>query len=111
MFMCAEYLWGWVKRIVRKETDGKIATLREVVPKTLRSCPLATIRRWSARMWRMVDAYSHRGMNADLAAFIAKKYKSHRDIPLFVGKTLDNLKKEFVDSQNTKKERLHASKK
>ena len=51
-----------------------------------------------------VFPYSHRGMNADsrrIAAFIAKKYKSHRDIPLFVGKTLDNLKKEFVDSQNT----------
>jgi transposase len=49
-----EYLWGYSKREVRASTDGKIATLEQLVHRSLRSCPLSTTRRWYTRMWKMV---------------------------------------------------------
>ena len=96
-----EYLWGYSKCDVRRRTDGSRDKLMELVPSSLRTCPLSTIRRWSRRMWRMVFAYSQPALVAEsgLVEFVCKRYKSHRDIPVYVGKLLDDLKTEFKEKK------------
>ena len=94
-----EYLWGYAKKLVRMQSDGTRNTLLQLVPTTLRSCPLSTIRRWYARMWKMVFLYSQESLgtviDARLCQYLSKKYKSHRDIPVFVGEALDTLMLEY----------------
>ena len=67
----------------------------EEVPKLLRSCPLPTIRRWSARMWKLVHVYSNPTVDGPLARFILKKYRGHRCVPEFVGNALDDMRVEM----------------
>ena len=41
----------------RQVNDGRFATARDLVPKCLDLCPVATIRRFFRRCWRYMDAY------------------------------------------------------
>jgi hypothetical protein len=84
-----------VKRIFRGESDGKRITMMERVPVILRSCPLPTIRRWSARMWKLVHVYANPTVDGPLARFIMKKYRGHRCVPEFVGAELDTMRAEM----------------
>ena len=78
-----EHLWAYSKHEVRQTCDYSHKSLMDKVPKSLRGCPLATIRRFERRMWRMVQLYDQ-GLTSVLAQFAAKKYTSHRDIPKYV---------------------------
>jgi hypothetical protein len=61
--------------------DGKFATAKALVPQCLDSCDLTTIRRFFQKAWRFIDAY-RKGLDAQQAAFVNKKYKSHQRIGL-----------------------------
>ena len=54
--------------------------LREQGPVALRSCPIDIIRKFIRKAWRFYDAY-HKKLSGPFAAFVVKKYKSHRCIP------------------------------
>jgi hypothetical protein len=90
----AEYLWGLSKAEVRARLDGTKATLLRVVPSSLYTCPLATIRRWYERMWKMVELYEQ-GLDGPLAAFAVKRHHGHRTIPKFVERELDTMRAEM----------------
>lgn len=94
-----EYLWGYGKRLYRAKSDGTAATMEKLVPELLQSCPLHTIRRWAERMWKMLTLYSNDSVDGPLAAFLIKKYSSHRSVPTFVGDELDKLREEYESKQ------------
>ena len=83
-----EHLWCYSKRTVRQTCDYSHSSLMVNVPKSLRGCPLGTIRRFERRMWRMVQLYS-RELPTALAMYATKKYRGHRVIPEFVVKELE----------------------
>ena len=95
-----EYRWGYGKRLYRAKSDGTAATMEKLVHELLQSCPgLHTIRRWAERMWKMLTLYSNDSVDGPLAAFLIKKYSSHRSVPTFVGDELDKLREEYESKQ------------
>ena len=52
-----EFFWGMVKKYLHENCDFTYDTLKENMPKGLRSVPVATIRRWEHRMIRWMAAY------------------------------------------------------
>lgn len=75
-----ERYWGSAKRTARQDCDYSFKSLCQKLPIFLDQVPLAVIRRFARKAWRYIDAYDQ-GMNAKLAEFTVKKYKSHRRIP------------------------------
>lgn len=76
-----ERYWGYAKRAAREQCDYSMNGLKERVPAILDSVPLATIRKFSRKAWRYMDAY-YQGLNAEEAERAVKSFKSHRRIRL-----------------------------
>ena len=88
-----EFYWGAVKKYLCDNCDYTFDTLKENMPKALKSVRLQTIRPWEHRMYRWMDAYRG-GMGTtdaqkQVKKFSSKVYKSHRRIPENVGRAFD----------------------
>ncbi|EJF62740.1 hypothetical protein DICSQDRAFT_30294, partial [Dichomitus squalens LYAD-421 SS1] len=80
-----EYFWGAVKHWLQEHCDYTFETLRENMPKALRSVSVELLRKWEHQAWRCIDAYAE-GLGACKAQykvkeFSSRRYKSHRRIP------------------------------
>ena len=76
-----EFFWGAVKKYLRDNCDYTFDTLKENMPKALKSVQLSTIRKWEHRVFRWMDAY-RAGMGTSEAQKVVKEnsskfYKSH----------------------------------
>ena len=73
----------------------------------MKACKLSTIRRYAARMWKLVDAYAQ-GLDGALACYAMKRYSGHRRIPQFLGAQIDQMQRAIQkgeDPRPTKKPR------
>ncbi len=97
-----ERYWGYCKRTARLKCSFDFKGLQKHVPEALKSCPVATIRRFFRKAWRFYDAYS-KNLSGPFAAFVVKKYRSHRRIPEAIEESLAAWEKEFksLPSPNT----------
>ncbi|KAF9441759.1 hypothetical protein P691DRAFT_779685 [Macrolepiota fuliginosa MF-IS2] len=77
-----EQCWGHVKRRYRTlPPSSREDTLQKTVIMALDEIPLLTMRRFSTRACRFMDAY-RRGLNGRQAAWVARKFRGHRTIPV-----------------------------
>lgn len=88
-----EYFWSAVKKHLRDHCDFTFDTLKENMPKALEQVQLSTIQKWEHRMYRWMDAYRS-GLGTTEAGkqvrkFSSTKYKSHRRIPEYVARAMD----------------------
>ncbi|ORY22255.1 hypothetical protein BCR33DRAFT_813206 [Rhizoclosmatium globosum] len=79
-----ENVWGDMKRFTPANCSYSITALRETLPEAIQYVNsaegLVRNKCYQRRCFRLIDAY-HKGNSLALAAFAAKKYKSHRMIP------------------------------
>src|ERR1043165_5444253 len=75
-----ERYWGASKRYARENCDYSWSGLQRIVPISLESVDLITIRKFARHAWRYMDLYK-KGITGKLAEYGVKKYKSHRRIP------------------------------
>ncbi|TBU27119.1 hypothetical protein BD311DRAFT_846130, partial [Dichomitus squalens] len=70
---------------LRENCDYSFETLRQNMPKALRSVSLELIRKWEHRAWRFIDAYAEglgaREAQQKVREFSSRRYKSHRRVP------------------------------
>ena len=99
---CIEFLWGFMKRRVRSHVSGTISQqdFLRIIKEALVSCPVAMIRRWYRRMWKLVHLYEV-GLPITVARYICKKYSSHRKIPAALMSNIDHIKL-LQDCKSTK---------
>ena len=71
-----EYLWGWLKHYFQEHSNGKLAFAKSLVPTSLNTCPLVTIRRFFRCSEHYINVYSL-GATGLAAEYAVKKYKSH----------------------------------
>ncbi|EJF60930.1 hypothetical protein DICSQDRAFT_62035, partial [Dichomitus squalens LYAD-421 SS1] len=88
-----EYFWGAVKHCLREHCDYTFDTLRENMPKALRSVSVELIRKWEHRAWRFIDAYTEglgaREAQKKVEEFSSRRYKSHRRVPEQLAQAMD----------------------
>ena len=88
-----EFFWGVVKKYLRDNCDYTFDTLKENLPKALRSVHIHTIRRWEHRIFRWIEAYRSglgtREAQVQVRKFSSTMYKSHRCIPEGVASAFD----------------------
>jgi hypothetical protein len=88
-----EFFWGMVKKYLRDNCDYTFDTLKENLPKALRSVHIHTIRRWEHRMFQWIEAsrsgLTTREAQVQVRKFSSTKYKSHRRIPKGVASAFD----------------------
>ncbi len=88
-----EQCWGYAKRIYRLNPESsREDVLQKNALTALNSIPLESMRKFSNRSRRFMDAYS-RGLNGRQAAWAARKYRGHRVLPASI---LDELEKAHV---------------
>jgi hypothetical protein len=88
-----EQCWGYAKRIYRLNPESsREDVLERNALAALESIPLESMRRFSIRSHRFMDAYS-RGLNGRQAAWAARKYRGHRILPATI---MDELEKAQV---------------
>ena len=76
-----EQCWGYAKCVYRRNApSSKEADLERNTIAALDSVPLLSIRRFTRRAFRFLDAYS-KGLDGPTAAWAVKKYRSHHTIP------------------------------
>ncbi|EPQ50851.1 hypothetical protein GLOTRDRAFT_108476 [Gloeophyllum trabeum ATCC 11539] len=76
-----EQCWGHAKRTYRKNpTSSSEADLERNVIAALDAVPLVTMRKFSTRAFRFMDAYC-KGLSGKQAAWASKKYRGHRVLP------------------------------
>jgi hypothetical protein len=76
-----EQCWGFAKRIYRLNPESsREDQLEKNVLAALQAIPLVSMRRFATCSLRFVDAYQ-RGLDGALAAWAARKYRSHRVLP------------------------------
>ena len=68
---------GAAKRHARENCNYSWAGLKQIVPQSLESVPLVTIRKFARKAWRYMDLYQ-KGIGEKLAEYAVKKYKSHK---------------------------------
>ena len=61
-----------------------------MVPKSLKSVPLITIRKFLQKYWCYMNLY-RKGLSGRLVEYAVKKYKSHRRIPDSIFEELNEL--------------------
>ncbi|EIN08526.1 hypothetical protein PUNSTDRAFT_114017 [Punctularia strigosozonata HHB-11173 SS5] len=84
-----EMCWGYAKRQYRLlPPSSSEAEMEQNVRRVLDSIPIETIRRFSTRSRRFMDAY-RKGLNGKQAMWAAKKYHGHRVLPDSIMEELD----------------------
>ncbi len=88
-----EFFWGAVKRYLRENCDYTFQTLKDNMPKALKSVDISTIRKWEHRMVRWMAAYRS-GLEAKAAQievkkFSSRRFASHRRVPETVARSFD----------------------
>ncbi|GBB90989.1 hypothetical protein RclHR1_18070004 [Rhizophagus clarus] len=86
-----ERYWDAAKRYSRENCNYSWEGLQRVVPESLDSITLITIRKFSIKCWHYMDLYM-KGIDRKLVEYAVKKYKSHRRIPEGVLEELNKLK-------------------
>ncbi|CAG8771624.1 7277_t:CDS:2, partial [Rhizophagus irregularis] len=76
---CARRVLGAAKRYSRENCDYSREGLQKIVPESLNSVNLTTIRKFSRKCWCYMDLY-RKGIDGKLVEYAIKKYKSHRRI-------------------------------
>lgn len=66
-----------------------------MVPESLDSVNITTIRKFSRKCWRYMDLY-RKGIDGKLVEYAVKKYKSHKRIPKGILEELNKLIKLLV---------------
>jgi hypothetical protein len=82
---------GAAKRHARENCDYSWIGLKQIVPISLESVSLVTIRRIARKAWRYMDLYQ-KGISGKLAEYAVKKYRSHRRISDEVIEELNQIK-------------------
>lgn len=72
-----EFFWGAVKRYLQENCDYTFQTVKDNMPKALKSVDISTIWKWEHCMVRWMAAY-HSGLEAKAAQIEVKKFSSHR---------------------------------
>ncbi|TFK91105.1 hypothetical protein K466DRAFT_483432 [Polyporus arcularius HHB13444] len=84
---------GMKTKWLREHCDYSFETLRQNMPKALRSVPVELIRKWEHRAWRFINAYAEglgaRDAQKKVKEFSSTTYKSHRRIPEQVARAMD----------------------
>ena len=76
-----EKVWGVSKRYTRGECDFTLASLRIVVPQSLKAVPLESIQRFFRASFEYIRAYkANKGMKFEQVQNTRKEYKSHRRV-------------------------------
>ena len=76
-----EQCWGYAKRLYRMcPPSSREDDLERNVISSLNAIPLSSIRRFSNRAIRFMDAY-HKGLNGKQAIWASRRYRSHRILP------------------------------
>ncbi|OJA13245.1 hypothetical protein AZE42_13101 [Rhizopogon vesiculosus] len=70
---------------------SKNSDLEQNMEKALDTIPLTSMRRFTIRSSRFMDAY-HKGLNGSQAAWAVKKYCGHRILPSLILAELDAAK-------------------
>jgi hypothetical protein len=92
-----ESYWGYAKRVYQElPASSKDADLEWNVIHALDAVPLVSIRRFSVRCLRFMDAY-RKGLNGAQAAWAGKKYRGQRMIPTSL---LEDMDKENIERSN-----------
>ncbi|GBC21156.2 hypothetical protein RIR_jg24235.t1 [Rhizophagus irregularis DAOM 181602=DAOM 197198] len=86
-----ERYWGAAKRHARENCNYSWVGLKQIVPQSLESVSLITIRRFARKAWRYMSLYQ-KGIGGKLAEYAVKKYRSHRRIPDEVIEELNQIK-------------------
>ncbi|KAG2046448.1 hypothetical protein BDR06DRAFT_899234 [Suillus hirtellus] len=85
-----EQCWGFAKRLYRKKDRSSSEAILECnVIESLDSVPLLSMRRFSVRSLRFIDAYA-KGLNGTQAAWAIKKYCGHCMLPESIMKEFDD---------------------
>jgi len=74
-----EYLWGWSKHYFQERSNGKLGFGKSLVPISLDTCPLVTIRCFFCCLECYISVYSL-GATGLAAEYAVKKYKSHQGV-------------------------------
>lgn len=83
-FNFIEMYWGYCKKFTRANCDYSFQGLVNILPKTLNSVPLSSIRKFARKSWRYMDAYREKNgqfLTMHQVEFAVRKYKSHRSVP------------------------------
>jgi hypothetical protein len=75
-----ERVWGHAKRKLRTECDYTSKSIADKLPGILNNIPRDSVRRYYRAVARFVHAYEH-GLTTQQAAFVVKRYASHRRVP------------------------------
>ena len=75
-----EQYWGFLKWVTRQSCNYNYKDLLKEIPKVLTSVPITTIRKFSRKSWRYMDAYD-KGLEGRTAEWAVSKFKSHRRLP------------------------------
>ncbi|TBU52039.1 hypothetical protein BD310DRAFT_833073 [Dichomitus squalens] len=82
-----------MERGLWQHCDYTFDTLRENMPKALRSVSVELIRKWEHRAWRFIDAYTEglgaREAQKKVKEFSSHRYKSHRRVPEQLAQAMD----------------------
>ncbi|KAI0700377.1 hypothetical protein C8T65DRAFT_580331, partial [Cerioporus squamosus] len=84
---------GMKAKWLREHCDYTFETLRQNMPKALRSVSVELIRKWEHRAWQFIDAYGEglgaREAQKKVKEFSSRKYMSHRRIPEQLARAMD----------------------
>ena len=84
-FNFIEMFWGATKKFTRKHCSYCFKDLERIVPISLKTPTLASIRRFARKCFRYMDAYRAKNgvfLTPKQIEWAMKKYKSHRCIPV-----------------------------
>lgn len=79
-----EQCWGYAKRIYRlSKPSSTDQDLERNTVAALNAVPIVSMRRFTTRSLRFMDAY-RKGLNGSQAAWAGRKYRGHRIIPMTI---------------------------